>query len=519
MKKNISKKFLLLLLLLILAILILLLIAVSIISEKSKLASLETQQAVAAESEDIILTLTAQDFVSDITVGWNLGNSFDSCVSNGRNDGTRTPEYYETAWGNPVTTPELIDLVSSLGFNTIRIPVTWFYNTYDKDGHLYIREEWLARVAEVVDYAYANNMYVIINSHHDTDMFWADMTDIEQVAQNATDIWSQIAEYFKDYDSNLIFEGFNELNTKDNSWIYTDKASQATNILNQVFVDTVRESGGNNASRILICNTYLSDTIPEVLNSFVLPTDTIDDRLIIEVHSYDSSYNQQINELFIDLSEFSKEQNAPVIIGEFGSTDSFVPAEFRSKHAGNYVACANQYGIKCFWWDDGLTYKLIDREKNKVVVSDVLESLMNPVAYQTDILTTFYFQDINDYTYGTIHSENGTITDSSQGTLTLTPNRTGIRVMQGLGYRITLSTTDDADGLRIGGIAFYDSSQAFISYVSVNQETVYDVTAPANAAYMKVSFYNPWGYRSLAEYTKYLNKYDLSLIISEYEKE
>ena len=196
MKKNISKKFLLLLLLLILAILILLLIAVSIISEKSKLASLETQQAVAAESEDIILTLTAQDFVSDITVGWNLGNSFDSCVSNGRNDGTRTPEYYETAWGNPVTTPELIDLVSSLGFNTIRIPVTWFYNTYDKDGHLYIREEWLARVAEVVDYAYANNMYVIINSHHDTDMFWADMTDIEQVPK---DIIRRLIHYFSTY--------------------------------------------------------------------------------------------------------------------------------------------------------------------------------------------------------------------------------------------------------------------------------------------------------------------------------
>lgn len=470
------------------------------------------------ESEPDISQITAQDFVSDITVGWNLGNSLDSCVNDGQNDGTHDPAYYETAWGNPVTTPELINLVAASGFNTIRIPVTWYYNTYEQDGHLYIREEWLKRVAEIVDYAYANNMYVIINSHHDAPIIWADMNDIEQVAHNTIDLWAQIADYFKDYDYKLIFEGFNEINTKDNSWIYSDSASQATNILNQVFVDTIRASGGNNANRLLICNTYLSDTTEEVLNSFVLPTDSVNDKLIIEVHSYDSSYNQEINDLFSQLNTFSERQKAPVIIGEFGSTNSFVPSEFRTNHAGNYIARANDFGIKCIWWDDGSSYKLIDRTTNTLINEDILLALMHPERFKTKILNTFFFQSMDDYTYGMINAENGNVESYSQGALTLNPNGTGISVMQDLGYRITLTNKNDADGMRLFGISFYNSEHEFLSYINIDAQTVYDVTAPPNASYMKIWFYNPWGYRSINDYQTYIRKQYLFLKISAYRK-
>lgn len=463
--------------------------------------------------------MSAQEIVADINVGWNLGNSLDSCTdASYRNDGSYPASFYETAWGNPVVTKEFIDTVAASGFRAIRIPVTWFYNTYEQDGHLYIREEWLKRVAEVIQYALDNDMYVILNSHHDAPIIWADMNDIDEVSGNAEDLWKQIATYFKDYDHKLLFESYNEINTKDNSWAYSDSASQASNILNQLFVDTVRATGGNNENRVLICNTYLTDTEKEVLDSFVLPTDSVSDRLIIQVHSYCPYYNQDISDLFMQLSLFSEEQNAPVIIGEFGTTTSFVPADYRAQHAGNYVSRAAQYGLKCFWWDNGLEYQLFDRTSCTVTQGDILNALMNPCEFTTNDTATYRFDNINDYTYAILRSEDGSLTHYSNGALTLNPNGIGLSVIPAYGYRLTLHMKNSGTGIRIIGIAFYDNEQNLISHTPVDNQTDYDITAPENASYMRVSLYNPWGYRSIQEYQQYLNQENLSLDITEYQK-
>ncbi len=463
--------------------------------------------------------LTAQDVVSDITVGWNLGNTLDSCtdISN-RNDGGYPTDFYETAWKNPVATKELIDAVSASGFNAIRIPVTWFYNTYEQNGKLFIRESWLKRVAEVVQYALDNNMYVILNSHHDAPILWADMNDIEEVSSNAKDLWLQIAEYFKDYDYKLMFESYNELNTKDNSWEYSATAAEATNILNQLFVDTVRSTGGNNTNRILICGTFLNDTSEEFLNSFVLPTDSVEDRLMIQVHSYDTSYNQDISDLFIQLSNFADVHKAPVIIGEFGSTTNYVPAEYRVKHAGNYIARASQYGIKCFWWDNGLEYQLFDRNTYRITQEEIIAALMNPHSFTTDDIITYQFDNIDNYNYSNIHADTGALTEFEYGALTLNTNNVGLEVSPGLGYRLSLYMRDNGTGIRLSGIAFYDKLQNLISYTAVSQETSYDITAPVNASYMRISMFNPWGYRSIQEYQQYLEEGNLYLKVTEYQK-
>lgn len=471
------------------------------------------------ETDSDTPTLTAQDIIDDISVGWNLGNALDSCTDgSNRNDGTYATNFYETAWGNPVTTKELIDTVASSGFNAIRIPITWFYNTYEKDGHLYIREEWLKRVAEVVQYALDNNMYVIINSHHDAPILWADMTDIITVSKNAKDLWKQVAEYFKDYDYNLLFESYNELNTQNDSWKYSDGASHATNILNQIFVDTVRKTGGNNTDRVLICNTYLNGTSDEIFNSFVLPSDSVKNKLIIGVHSYSSYYNQDISELFLQLDQFSKDQNAPILISEFGTTTNFVPSEYRAQHAGNYIARAAQYGIKCFWWDNGLEYKLFNRTDYSVTQANIVHALMHPCIFSTNDIATYHFDNIDDYSYSMLQSDNGSLSEFSQGALTLDINNLGQHVTPYHGYRLTLRMKEDGTGIRIAGIAFYNQNQEFISFADVNEQTYYDVTAPEDSAYMKVSLYNPWGYRSKQHYKNYLEKGDLYLEIVEYKK-
>lgn len=476
----------------------------------------ETSASTTAEPADDFLSAAA--LLDDITVGYNVGNSLDSCPSTGRNDGTYDTTYFETCWGNPVITEDYIDAISAAGFNAIRLPVTWYYNTYTENGTLKIREDWMDRVTEVVDYALANDMYVILDSHHDEFIVWADMNDIDEVSANVSDLWGQIAEHFKDYDERLVFESFNEINTRDNSWKYNDDSAKATNILNQLFVDTVRASGGKNSERILICDTYLSETSEDVLESFVLPKDEATDKLAISVHSYNSSYNQDIKSFFETLQQFSKKVGVPVTITEFGTTTSFVPSEYRSNHAGNYIACANEYDIKCFWWDDGSNYKLFDRNTNDVLYEDIIDSLMNPAEFKTKKISTNVFDSIESYSYVSISSQTGALESFANGALTLNLGNQGLPVIFGYGYRIVLNATGEADGLRLSGLAFYDSHQNLVKYQSINQALSYDISPPADASFMRICFYNPWGYRSLDEYMSYLENQELSLEVTEYIK-
>ena len=114
----------------------------------------ESSVSVTEESTDD--SLSAAELLADITVGYNIGNSLDSCPTTGRNDGTYDTAYFETCWGNPVITKEYVNAISAAGFNAIRLPVTWYYNTYTENGSLKIREDWMNRVTQVVDYALAN---------------------------------------------------------------------------------------------------------------------------------------------------------------------------------------------------------------------------------------------------------------------------------------------------------------------------------------------------------------------------
>lgn len=471
------------------------------------------------EENKYYCSMTAEDFINSITIGWNLGNSFDSCVSeNAKNMGETDASFYETAWKNPVVTKELIDAVSNAGFDCIRLPVTWYYNTYrDENGKLCIYDSWLDRVAEVVDYALDNNLYVILDSHHDGQIIWAELDDLEEVKANVNDLWTQIANYFKEYDERLLFDAFNEINSKDTSWKTNFNSVKAANLLNQTFVDAVRSCDGYNKSRLLVCSPYLNSSEEDILNSFILPADIYSDRLLIEVHSYNPSYNQDIDELFSRLQKFSQEKGAPVFIGEFGTTTNFVPLDLRTAHAANYIARANEYGIRCFWWDNGAEYRLFDRNSYSVTNADMLSALMNPTEFKTDNLSSYSFSSIEDYSYATIDSETGELTDSSSGSLTLNVNDCGLKINNNSRYRISLVAVDSADGLRISGVSFYDSDENFIDYIGVNNQTYYDITTPPDATYMKVTIYNPWGYRSFEDYTKYIQKSELYLQITEYK--
>ena len=112
----------------------------------------------------------------------------------------------------------------------------------------------------------------------------------------------------------------------------------------------------------------------------------------------------------------------------------------------------------------------------------------------------------------------GALESSSNGALTLNLGNQGLPVIYGYGYRIVLNATGKADGLRLSGLAFYDSHQNFVKYQPIKQALSYDITPPADASFMRICFYNPWGSRSLDEYMSYLENKELSLEVTEYIK-
>ncbi|MBQ4521711.1 MAG: cellulase family glycosylhydrolase [Lachnospiraceae bacterium] len=328
---------------------------------------------------------TAFEVVEDMGIGWNLGNSLDAMVpSKGYNYNS------ETFWNNPVVTKELIDTVAAQGYGAIRVPVSW-YNHIDENGK--IDEKWLARVAEVVNYCLDNDLYVIINVHHDAGMdksyqwIYADVSTYDEDCKNLINLWSQIATYFKDFDERLLFEATNEIMNHDSNWDWGVSWDdfQKVHDLDQEFINTVRATGGKNASRYLVVSTWgaSSDSCQIEQLFYKSFEDTIPNHLIVSVHNYMTS-SSQIQYVISKLKTYSDKYNVPFILDEFGSK-SDVSLETRIAAATEIVSTAKAVGITCFWWDNGGDYALFDRwNNNKLFYPTLVEAMLNAAGVKKD---------------------------------------------------------------------------------------------------------------------------------------
>lgn len=350
--------------------------------------------------------ISARDAVENSKIGWNLGNTFD-CRGNIVNpsqswiDGSKISNY-ETAWGNPLTTQELIHYVKSLGFQGIRIPVSWG-EKLEKDNT--IKSAWMDRVKEVVEWALNEDFYVILNVHHDTGVSgWLRATN-ESYTKYKTryeKIWQQIAAEFGDYSEKLMFESFNEMLNgpigngidQNGSWGGDDVSYEYINKWNQLFVNTVRATGENNATRNLICNTYASSLSQRVTDYYVLPTDTTKNHLICQVHCYNVKV-ETLNDDFLRTALFAERIGCPIIIGEWGSsTDNSGGESFsylaggdkaRAAHAKAYISQATKRGFACYVWDDGGAYQQIDRTNLSLVHPSIVDAIIKSVQKTTPL--------------------------------------------------------------------------------------------------------------------------------------
>ena len=334
----------------------------------------------------------AQTWCKNVVMGWNLGNSLEA-------EGT------ETSWGNPATTADMIKSIKGEGFNAVRIPVRW--GQHCDMSTMTIDEKWLSRVKEIVDWCLAEDMYVIINTHHD---LWLEHypTNAKKTELNEKlgKLWTNIATAFADYDGRLAFAGLNEVNAEGNWGLTpTQENYDVTNSFNQTFVDAVRATGGNNAQRNLIVQSYRCNPTMGLTN-LVVPTDPTPNRLSVEFHYYDpysycsgaaGSYNywgiafsdkgtvtpdgneKSLANFFLTIREKWWEQGLGVVIGEYGCSCHYTTADKATQEANMqyYMKClvseARKNGFAAFVWDNNAygngseKFGIFDRKNNMKV--------------------------------------------------------------------------------------------------------------------------------------------------------
>lgn len=358
-------------------------------SNNGSSASNEPAQTIAennfSSSEKNVSEMSSAEIVADMRVGWNLGNTLDTYNVSGASNA-------ETAWGNPVTTKAMIDTVKAAGFNAVRIPVSW---TDHLDSNYNIDKQWLDRVQEIVDYCIDNDLYTIINVHHD-DYTWLNPTyaDQQKVTEEYTAIWKQICEKFKDYDEHLLFEGLNEPRVIDGENEWTCGTAEERDVINQLlqtFVDTVRASGGKNSSRHLIVTTHTASIDETAVNDLKIPDD---DRIIVSIHYYypwdfageESDVSQwgsddekkALDKGFDLLYNKFVKNGIPVIIGEFGTVNKN-NTDVRAEYMEYYLKSAHQRNITCFVWDDGSKFKLLNRPSSEWYYPQIINGIMDGI--------------------------------------------------------------------------------------------------------------------------------------------
>ena len=308
--------------------------------------------------------VSAVELVKEMKLGWNLGNTLDASQPTW----TKVTDAikFETSWGNVQTTQQIIDTVKAGGFNVVRIPVTWDVHIGDAPDYT-IQPEWMARVKEVVDYAYGDGTFVILNLHHEEWHFPSE-DNYPAASEKLKAVWTQIAAEFADYDQHLIFEGMNEPRMKGTPQEWTGGTPEAREVINKLnadFVSTIRAQGGNNPDRCLMIPTIAASGDGAPVSGMVVPDD---DKVIVSIHAY-KPYNFALNKSGTkeynsetDINEFNTvlanlktnflDKGIPVVIGEYGFMNK-ENIDARVTALDDYLSAARGMGIPCVWWDNG----------------------------------------------------------------------------------------------------------------------------------------------------------------------
>jgi len=367
----------------------------SISSSSSVVATSTSSSRTSTSSSSTATSLTSVQLTRLMGAGWNLGNSLDAIGG-------------ETAWGNPMISQQLINSVKAAGFKTIRLPVAW--SQFSDEANFVIKSAWMDRVEQVVNYALNNDMYVVMNIHWDGG--WMQPTYAQQTYVNnrLKIMWTQIATRFKNYDDRLIFAGTNEVMVDGDYGTPTVEYYTVQNSFNQTFVDAVRATGGKNATRFLTVQGF-NTNIDHAVNFAKMPTDSVANKLLMEVHYYDpynftlntsssitqwgniatnpSATETWANESYVD-AQFQKmksifiDKGVGVILGEYGvvSRTNVSGHETYRVYWNQYITkSAVQHGMVPVYWDNGFSgnggMAIFDRNSGVQLYPNIIQAIMS----------------------------------------------------------------------------------------------------------------------------------------------
>jgi aryl-phospho-beta-D-glucosidase BglC (GH1 family) len=312
---------------------------------------------------------TANEIVTEMKSGWNLGNSLDSQGS-------------ETAWGNPRTTKEMISEVIKKGYKTIRVPVRW--DNYYSDRYNYIiSNDYFNRVEEVVKYSYSQNIYTILNVHHNEIQELFTPQNKDRVKRELSALWKQIANRFKNYNQYLIFEIINEPRDHDD-WTGT---KSKYDVVNEVVLDSlnvIRSTGGMNSHRLVMITPYAAYKF----GALTIPNDNM---IAVSIHAYiPQEFSNKEHYSFTDSDKKTLKtileniriglvnRNVPVIMGEFGAMNGNNYDE-RVKYVKEYATICHQMNVPILWWDNGVDseYAIFNRYNKYFTYPNIASGMIN----------------------------------------------------------------------------------------------------------------------------------------------
>ncbi|MDT0595719.1 glycoside hydrolase family 5 protein [Glaciecola petra] len=303
---------------------------------------------------------TPQEIVAAMGIGINMGNTLDAPDEG--DWALAAQEYYFDAYANA-------------GFKNVRIPVTWdahVSNTSPYD----IDEAWLNRVEQIVDWALARDLYVVINAHHE---IWLKNGFNSQKQERFLAIWTQVAERFKDKSLKLIFEILNEPDGM--TLVQTDA-------LNIEVLNVIRQS---NPGRAVIYSGNGFTPADAMINA-AIPND---ENIIANFHSYDpwpfagqctrqwgsDQDRQNLRDIYQRVADWSANMNMAVTVNEYGAAmyDFQAPQNVcneddRLAYIKAHVELQKEFGIASSVWDDGGSFQIYDRQSDSF--SNALQSLI-----------------------------------------------------------------------------------------------------------------------------------------------
>lgn len=340
---------------------------------------------------DAAETLTVTNAVRRMSPGINVGNTLEAIPS-------------ETSWGNPVPNQQYFNSIRKAGFRSVRLPVAW---SQYADAKNLISAKWMNHVADVVRMAQKADLYVLLNVHWDGG--WMDPTFKSRAAVNAKfeSFWTQIAKKFRDFDDRLLFAGTNEVHVKDNYDAPTAENAEVQNGFNQLFVKTVRATGGKNSQRFLVVQSYNTNIGHAVKFNAKMPVDSAKGKLMMEVHYYDpynftlnekssiwqwgagatdaKSTETWANESFVDqqfqmMKTHFVDKGVPVILGEYAamSKKNFPGhSKFQIDWTRYVTRSAYRHGAVPMLWDIGIDVGLFNRKSGATQLPDLLRAVVS----------------------------------------------------------------------------------------------------------------------------------------------